>query len=85
MMKLITYDLIKPEKDYDKLFEGIKSYGSYAHALKSVWLIKTEKSVSQIRDHLKQYIDGNDQLKIVRVADWATLNLPKNITDWMKN
>lgn len=85
MLKLVTYDLIKPEKNYPKLFEAIKSYGSWAHALDSVWLVKTSRSVGEIRDHLKQYVDSNDQLKVVRVSDWATLNLPKKITDWMKN
>lgn len=85
MLKLITYDLNKPHKDYPKLFEGIRSYGSYAHALDSVWLVKTDSTVGQIRDHLKQFIDSNDQLKVVRVSDWATFNLSKEVTDWLKN
>ena len=85
MLKLITYDLNKPHKDYPKLFDGIKSYGNWAHALESVWLVKSNSTAGQIRDHLKQFVDENDQIKVVTVSDWATFNISSEITNWMKN
>ncbi|MFC1697108.1 CRISPR-associated protein Cas2 [Nanoarchaeota archaeon] len=83
-IKLITYDLIKPEKDYTKLVEAIKSYGSYAHALGSVWFIDSNKSTGEIRDYLQQFVDGNDKVIVTGVNGWAISNISTKITSWLK-
>lgn len=83
MLRLVTYDLHKPKKDYEKLFEALKTY-DWAHPLGSVWFLKTQKTASEIRDHLKQYIDGNDSLIVTSVDDWSTLNIHRDVTVWLK-
>lgn len=80
----VSYDLIG-EKDYDSLIEKLKSYRAYAHAQGSVWFIKSSKRAAEIRDELKEFIDKDDKLMIIRVTlPWASSNMPKNINNWFK-
>lgn len=82
-VRLITYDLNSPGQDYEKLYEKIKSYGPWAHYLESVWLVKTTKDITEIKNELKQFIDENDNLFICTVSDysgWANEKLWK----WLK-
>jgi len=86
---LISYDLGVPEtiSDYRILTEYIKSYRSWAKPLQSVWLIKTSKSVAQVRDEIKLRIDSNDKVLVLNVTgtSWATYNVSQKVTDWMKD
>lgn len=85
---LISYDLRVPEtsEDYKKLINHIKSYTSWATPLKSVWFIKTSKSVSQIRDDLNTETDANDGILVIDVtgSNWGTIGISNKVTDWMK-
>jgi hypothetical protein len=85
---LISYDLGVPEtsEDYKKLIEYIKSFGTWAKPLYSVWFIKTDKTCTQVRDEIKVKTDRNDKTLVMEVtgADWASLHLTKEVTDWMK-
>lgn len=84
---LISYDLINPETlpEYIRLFNTIKSATFWAKPLESVWLVKTTLSSVQIRDELVKVIDANDKIMIIEVTNnWATFNLPKEVTDWMQ-
>ncbi len=86
---LISYDLGAPEThiDYSHLSQHIKNiFRLWAKPLKSVWIVKSEKTVSQIRDELKTMLDHNDKLIVVELsATWGTYNISKEVTDWMKN
>ena len=84
MLKLITYDLHKPEKDYEELFKALKTY-SWAHPQGSVWFLKTSKSVSEIMKHLKTHIDSDDGLIITGVSDWSVIGVGKNVIEWLKS
>lgn len=82
---LISYDLIS-DKDYSKLYEAIRNYGSFAHVLESVWIIKSSASSSEIRDNLKSYLDSDDKLFVARLTgESAWRNLSKEVSDWIKN
>lgn len=85
---LISYDLGVPEtsEDYKKLIDYIKSYGTRAKPLYSVWLIKTNKTCSQVRDEIRDKTDSNDKTLVIDVttADWASRGLGKDVTEWMK-
>lgn len=63
---IISYDLRKPGRNYDSLYEAIKSYGTWAHILESLWAVVTSKSAAQIRDHLAEHLDANDGLFVVK-------------------
>jgi hypothetical protein len=82
---MISYDLIDNSKDYDDLYEGIKSYGTWWHHLESVWMIETKEKTSQIRDKLMNKLSDNDKLFVVKLqGGWASYNIKKSGTDWLK-
>lgn len=86
---LISYDLGVPEthSDYETLSSHLKSlYNLWARPVKSVWIIKTDKSAGQIRDDIKLVLDSNDKLIVVEMSgNWGTYNISTEVTDWMKN
>lgn len=71
--KIIEYDLRQPGRDYDALYEAIKSYGPWAHITESTWFIKTDATCVQVRDKLLSVMDTNDRLfvgELSGVAAW---------------
>lgn len=80
----ISYDLRK-QRDYDTLFERIKAYGTWCHALESTWVISTFQSAAQVRDNLRLAMDGDDGLLIIRLAgEGAWYGLSESISTWLK-
>ncbi len=82
---LISYDLNNPGQDYNELFTQIKSYGVWWHHLDSTWIIKSEKNVSEIRDHLGKFIDVNDELLVVKIDSWAGKGFKERAYKWLHN
>lgn len=82
---IVSYDLIK-DKDYQPLIDEIKSIGSWAKPLESFWLVKTSETASSVRDSLKKVMDSNDKLIVIEANKWwATYNISKDVTEWMKD
>jgi hypothetical protein len=83
---LITYDLNRPGQDYSKLFDYLKRFGTWCHPLDSTWLIRSAKSVVDVRNELKAYVDGNDGVLVMNVtgANWASLGLSAQVNDWLR-
>jgi hypothetical protein len=83
---LVGYDLNKSGKDYDGLFEQIKSSCSkWWHHLDSTWIIKTNKTCAEVRDLLSPFIDSDDELLVVKlsgVGAWKGFN--SSGSDWLK-
>lgn len=65
---LIGYDLDSPGQDYSDLIAAIKALGAWWHHLDSTWLVVSELTHTAIRDHLKSYIDSNDELLVINVS-----------------
>lgn len=69
---LIGYDLNKnaPPGQYDDLMAAIKdlSGGTWWHHLESTWIVVSELSAENIRDHLRGYLDSNDELLVVKLS-----------------
>jgi hypothetical protein len=80
----ISYDLNK-EKNYDKLYERIKSYGEYRNILRSTWLVSTSESAQQIHEKLRPLIDSDDRLFISEVTSNFQGWLPKSDGDWINS
>ncbi len=84
-VQLVTYDLVKPDRDYPKLFEAIKALGTWWHCIESVWLISTGLSSVQVRDALRPYVDGNDKLAVFSLSGGCgTLGLNSECNDWLR-
>lgn len=81
----ISYDLRAPGRNYNSLYEEIKSLGSWAHPVESTWLIDTNVSLTDVRDRLKAKMDSNDRL-LVTICSKGTAwhNLPKDVEDWIR-
>ncbi|WP_157662291.1 SinR family protein [Burkholderia ubonensis] len=85
---MIGYDLNKKDgEDYKELHEAIKDIGSWWHCLESTWLVKTDKTVSDVRDTLSVHLHGKDKLLVVKVkvpTSWASHNLKSECVTWLK-
>lgn len=85
MVFCVSYDLKNPNRNYQGLYEGIKSLGLWWHQTGSVWIVATEKSSVAIRDYLKQYLDNGDLLFVVAVKkNWAAIGFSRKEYDWIK-
>jgi hypothetical protein len=89
MVHLITYDLESPNDtsaDYERVIGAIKSkYGDWCHLEKSVWLVSTTESASEVRDSIKQALYSTDILFVSRLSgNWASFNLGARRVQWMK-
>jgi hypothetical protein len=82
---LVSYDLRTPGKDYQKLWDHLKSYNSYCKPLESFWFIKTTLSAEEGRDKIRQFMDSNDRLVVVNVTgrEAAWNNLGTAISQWI--
>ena len=80
---LITYDLKLPNRNYDNLYNAIKSLGDWWHYLESTWIIKTPYDLNHIQNTLLPQIDQNDRLLVIRVINQKTGWLTKDAWDWI--
>ena len=55
----INYDL-RNQRNYPKLINQIKAYGTYAKPLESCWVIATDQTARQVRDNLASVMDADD-------------------------
>jgi hypothetical protein len=81
---LIHYELHGANRDYDALYQRIMSCGSWCHVHESLWLVKTEKTAAQVRNHVRSVLRQGDQVITIDVTgrSWAT-NYTNEQTDWM--
>lgn len=50
-----------------------------------LWVISTPQSAAQVRDNLRQSMDGDDGLLVTRLAgEAAWYGLSENISNWLK-
>jgi hypothetical protein len=81
----VNYDLKQPGRNYAAVEQYIKGHGTWAHPLESLWLIRTDKGVAQVRDELKRHVHPQDRVLVFDVTGdaWAT-NWVGEATEWMK-
>lgn len=83
--KIITYDLCKSGKNYDELYDYIKSFPQWAHITESTWFVSSTKSCSTIRDEILEVVDSDDRVfvgELTGVSAWYNV-LCKN--DYLKS
>ena len=81
---IISYDLTEKD-DYNKLFNHIKSYGTWAHITESTWAILSTKTVSQIRDDLAEHMSKNCRLVVIESANIAAWKNTLCSSKWLKD
>ena len=72
--KIIEYDLRQPDRDYDALYQAIKSYDVWAHITESTWFIKTDTTCVQVRDKLLAVMAANDLIFVGELTGSAAWN-----------
>lgn len=82
----VNYDLNKSGQDYSKLIDYLKSHNGWAKPLKSSFFVATSLTAGQLRDGIKQHIDTNDDVVVVRVDgdSWATYGLSTQLNEWLQ-
>lgn len=73
---VISYDLIAPGRNYDPLWAELTRL-QVKRVLYSQWAGRIDANATQLRDHLRQYIDANDRILVQDTdgPDWAGYNL----------
>ncbi|MCX6844782.1 MAG: hypothetical protein NTX53_21170 [candidate division WOR-3 bacterium] len=85
MVLLITYDLKQPGRNYDALYEAIKTLGQWWHFLDSTWLVQTAMTPDQVAARLRLHMDANDYLLVVKVTRPYQGWLPKDAWEWVNS
>jgi hypothetical protein len=80
---IVSYDLRK-QRNYDALYEAIKSYGTWAHILESLWAIVSSRTTSEVRDHLAKFIDSDDGLFVIKSGKEAAWVGVTCNNEWLK-
>jgi hypothetical protein len=81
---IVSYDLLKPGRNYDGLYKAIKSYPRWARVNESVWAVVTNNSAVQIRDHLVGQLDTNDRIFVIKSGVEAAWRNSKCKNEWLK-
>lgn len=82
---IISYDLISPGQDYSKVSDKIKTLGSWAKVLESLWYLRTEFTSKQVRDALAQVTDRNDKIFVAECSDAAWSNLSEEVSNFISD
>ncbi|MCU0427005.1 MAG: CRISPR-associated protein Cas2 [Candidatus Kapabacteria bacterium] len=80
---IISYDLSQGG-DYDAIFNAIKSYKTWAHITQSTWAIATDKSITDVRDHLKSLMSAGSRIFVVKSASLAAWDNVICSNEWLK-
>lgn len=87
MVYLISYDLHQEGQDYKSLFDTIKSCstGTWWHYLESTWIIKSNSTVNQISEKIKNVSDDNDNFLVIEVINNKQGWLPQEAWGHLNN
>lgn len=83
---MVSYDLSKPKREYEKLEAFLRSHGWYARVLESVWFVKSAESTREIGQKIRMCVDSNDHFVVTPVSVPATVwfNLDPEVSDYLK-
>ena len=68
---IVAYDLCKPDRDYQSLYEMLRSFPHWGKMTESVWCIVSPLSHKEVRDNLMGCLDSNDRLLVVETGHRA--------------
>lgn len=68
MIVLVSYDLNKPGKDYEALYDTLRTADSWWHFLDSTWILSTSLSVESWGEKIRRVIDENDSVLVVDIS-----------------
>ena len=83
----ISYDLKKPDKNYEQVIAAVKKLGSWAKIHYSFWYVKSEFAAEQARDYLLKSIDSNDSIYVADCTNnnAAWHNIPQDSSTFIRD
>ncbi len=61
----ISYDLMNPGQNYEKVAAAIKSLGTASKLLLSLWYVKSNYTAEQAQDAVAKANDPNDKILVI--------------------
>ena len=84
----VSYDLHRESRrDYQRLFEALKSFDGWYHELESTWFIWSEWTPYQVYEYLKPHLHQRDTVCITPIADdqgWWTQGFSERAVEWLR-
>lgn len=78
---------VRPKEDFNlEIFtEHMKGYATWARLNYNLWMVTFEGKSSQLRDRISTAVKKSCDIMVINISGdgWATLNINRNITDWM--
>jgi len=72
-------------KNYESLFQAIKSYGVYWRESETVWFIESTHTTKEVLDNLRTFIEANDKLLVIQVhRNWWAVGYTEEEYTWIK-
>ena len=74
---LIGCDLNRPGKNYPELMAAFESLPLRWQYLESIWIVNTDWSAREVRNHLKPHVDAADRLLVLELTGegaWSGFN-----------
>lgn len=86
MVYLITYELNKPDKDYQSLYAALQNYEFIRDVnLDSVWFINSSATAEQISEYIRQHMDDSDRLFVTKLQSGGYDGwMHQNVWDWIR-
>jgi hypothetical protein len=85
MIYLVSYDLKIPGRNYEQLYNVLKSSPKWWHYLDSTWILRTSESMDIWVDRIRAVIDANDHFLIVNITRQPRNGwLPQSAWDWIR-
>jgi hypothetical protein len=92
MLMLVGYDLKAPNRNYDQLYQVLRSASAWWHHLESTWILyvpgpSNASTLQSWQANIRAAIDANDSFIIMDITSrgrGSTGWLPQKAWDWLR-
>lgn len=81
---IVCYDLCRPGRDYNSLYNALKAFPSWGKLTESTWAVVCDKSATEIRNYLRLYMDMSDRLIVIKSGQVAAWTQVMASNQWLK-
>jgi hypothetical protein len=72
----VAYDLYKLGQNYSGVEQAVMNQGTACKLLNTTWYLKTNKTLEQVHNAIRQAMDANDKLLVIDANNCYGSNLP---------
>lgn len=82
---IVSYDLVTPGQNYERVLEKIKKNGAWARLGGSAYIVLSDQSPADVRNSIATVLDANDKLFVGAIgAPAAWIGLTDEVSEWLK-